>query len=101
MTGMDVAGVHLELTCNGSPVQYEGTVDGYEAYFRARWASWRFTIARPGDNAVHPQYPDGPLFHSEGEYDDDGCGFCAGSMPNDVAERLIADGIGMFRAQGG
>lgn len=92
-------GIDLTLTCNGSPVQYEGTVDGYPAYFRARWSAWRFTIARTGDSAVWPSHPDGPLFEISGAYDDDGCGYCAGMMPNGIAEQLMHVGIGSFRAQ--
>lgn len=94
-------GVVLELTCNGSPVQYEGTVDGHPAYFRARWSSWRFTIARMGDSAVSPSHPEGPLYSGGGQYDEDGCGMCAGLMPNEDAERLIVVGVGVFRATRG
>jgi hypothetical protein len=42
-------GIDMTCTCAACPLQYEGTVDGVPAYFRARWNSWSFTI---GPNPV-------------------------------------------------
>lgn len=96
-------GVNLRLTCESVPVQFEGTVDGYPAYFRARYSGWSFTIARTEEAAVGASVgirdsgPGAVLFDTGGYADDDGCGYCAGMMPLADATRLIWDCIERLR----
>lgn len=47
----------MKLTCGACPVQLEGTIFGYPAYFRARWGSWSLTVANKGDNPIWPAHP--------------------------------------------
>ena len=44
--------LRMTRTCDFAPVQYEGTVNGYPFYFRARWMAWSFTVATTPEEAV-------------------------------------------------
>jgi len=78
----------MTRTCDVSPVQYEGTIDGRTFYFRARWDSWTFTIAETLEDAVLPSTATGPTWCRSGKYgapDEE----VAGRTPFADAERLI------------
>ncbi len=81
--------INVTCTCEGSPVQYEGDVDGYPCYFRARWGHWAFTIVAPGDSPVSAQFDarNTALYYHSEPYGDDG--FSAGAMPLEEAETFI------------
>jgi DNA-directed RNA polymerase subunit E'/Rpb7 len=38
------ASIHMKCTCSGFPVQYEGTINGKNAYFRDRHGVWYFEV---------------------------------------------------------
>lgn len=59
------------------PVQAEGTVDGKEFYFRARYTSWRMEIGSDAEPEweCHGSWGDGP--------------YAAGWMPEAEARRII------------
>ena len=40
----DCAKIDMRMTCSGFPVQYEGRVNGKNAYYRDRHGIWRFEI---------------------------------------------------------
>jgi hypothetical protein len=66
------------------PCQGEGTVDGYEFYFRARHGAWTFNISLdPNHDAVAASLGRCERFHREG---DDPTG---GYMEPEVARRII------------
>lgn len=56
---------NLRLTCEACPVLIEGTVDGLELYFRARWDSWRLGIALTVEDAAFPTEQSRAAFYSE------------------------------------
>jgi hypothetical protein len=86
--------VNIRLTCLASPVQFEGTIDGYPIYFRSRWSSWELTVAKMGKNPVNAHRAVGDyLLYIGGEYDADGSGFGAGQMPLQVACNLLCSGV--------
>lgn len=71
------------------PVQAEGSVGGYEFYFRARGARWSMSIG--GEDVVMD-----PAFYHEEEW---GTGpFDAGWMPEDVALQMIGKSAKIFLA---
>jgi len=72
----DMKGVALRLTCPSCPCQFEGTVDGYPAYYRSRWGEWEFDIVKTGTDPILPK-PENILYHGEGyggEFDTDAWG---------------------------
>lgn len=93
--------VDIRLTCLASPVQFEGTIDGYPMYFRSRWSSWELTIAKKGKNPVSAHRVVGDyMLYVGGEYDAGGSGFGAGQMPLSVACGLLCSGILTLRQRG-
>ena len=78
--------IQMTMTCQYCPVQYEGTVDGNPAYFRARWSSWSFSITKPGTSPVIPKDED-CLYHRSDDYGEDG--FSAGSMDPAEADTIM------------
>ena len=92
-------GIRMRCTCGACPVQYEGTVDGYPAYWRARHNSFGLAIAtQPGTDPV-----DVSLGFADGWSEDRAYGTpgdaSAGYMAPAMAERLIREGVAAFRLQ--
>ena len=54
------AEIDAKLTCSGCPVQYEGTVNGKNFYYRDRHGSWRFEVY---DGEI---FEGDPIFRKEG-----------------------------------
>src|SRR3972149_6454343 len=79
--------VKMQQTCPYCPVQFEGTVNGHPAYFRARWSSWSFSIAKVGKSPVLVKEEDALYFRTE-EYGGGGFG-AAGAMPPEEAMDFI------------
>jgi hypothetical protein len=76
-------------TLNGNcPVQAEGTIDGHNFYFRARWQHWSIDIG--GDDPC-----DSADFTYREAYGDDP--YSAGWMSDDEARAFIAKGAAKFR----
>ena len=70
------------------PVQAEGTVDGKEFYFRARWEHWTMGIG--GDPVDEPEW------FREAKWGDSPV--AAGWMPKDEARKFIEQCAGDFSA---
>lgn len=95
----DITGPGIQLSGGGlCPVQFEGTIDNCEAYFRSRYTTWILTVARDGDDPAWTTHPDGPLWEASGPYDPNGSGYGAGYMDPAEAERLILDAVAAWRA---
>jgi hypothetical protein len=91
-------GIALRCTCSACPVQYEGTVDGYPAYWRARYDSFTLAIATtPGTDPVEVGCGMVAGWAEERAYGAPG-GFDAGYIPHAQAEQLIREGVAAFRA---
>lgn len=86
-------GVQMIRTCNGTPTQYEGTVDGYPAYFRFRWGHLEFTITKKGTEPCLPLMDD-VLHHYSVTYDDLPW---AGDMSDQDAREIMRVEIEKFR----
>lgn len=95
MTTTD-SGILMECTCSACPMQLEGTVDGFPAYFRARGEHYTFDIALSGGDAVSQSLSD-----SEGElsvyerWGDEP--YAAGWMSEEEARALIAKHVAHWR----
>ena len=83
---MTIISVDMKVTCESVPLQFEGTVDGNPAYFRARYDSWYFSIVKPGRDAVGPDRDD-VLFYRDAMWGDGE--FAAGYMPELTGRELI------------
>src|SRR3989304_279558 len=79
--------IKMEMTCQYCPVQFEGTVNGHPAYFRARWSSWSFSIAKEGKSPVFVKEEDALYFRTE-EYGNGEFG-AAGAISHDEAMGFI------------
>jgi hypothetical protein len=46
--------IEITQTCSACPLQYEGTINGHIFYYRGRWGTWRFGIAKEleGENGA-------------------------------------------------
>lgn len=87
-------GVALEMTCSACPVQIEGTVDGEQLYFRARWGEWTCCIATDRTTAVLADSADeeGVHYFRWGNDAEDGW------MPHAEAWELVRECIAAWRA---
>ncbi len=80
--------IEMRMTCEATPLQFEGTVDGNPAYFRSRFRHWSFCIVKPGGNPVLSLSADEVLYCREEAY---GTGpYDAGYMP-EAEGRLLMD----------
>jgi hypothetical protein len=79
--------VDMRMTCSAVPLQFEGTVDGNPAYFRARFQHWYFTIVRPGAEPVRPEPDNNLLFFREEQWGDGE--YAAGYMPELIGRQKI------------
>ena len=89
LKGLAVSG---RITTTTAPVQYEGSVDGYFLYFRARGNSWKTQIC-PTEGDL---WTEKVVYSKEGIY---GGGFDATWMPHQEALELIAQCVEEFRNQ--
>ena len=85
---------NLRMTCPAVPVQYDGDVDGYPAYFRYRFGHWYFVVTHPGSEPVMPKKED-LIFFREGDRGDE----WAGDMPKDEADEFVSGLVAEFRAR--
>ena len=46
-----IDGLDVRVTCEGAPVQIEGTIDGVELYFRSRWSKWGISIGKKDEDS--------------------------------------------------
>ena len=77
--------LQLKRTLNAAPVQYEGAINGFSFYFRARHQEWFFGVGATLDAAIDADSEGG--FFREGKW---GHGpHEASYMPFSVAERII------------
>lgn len=90
-------GIVMRCTCDATPIQFEGHIDGYPAYWRARYDRFQLAIATaPGTDPVDVACGFATGWYEERPYGEPG-GYDAGFMPLDQAERLIREGVAMFR----
>ena len=80
--------IEAALTCRYCPVQIEGTVNGFQFYFRARHDHWRMTIAE-GD-AVEASLGWQPALYERREPYGTPGGHDAGYMEVSEAEQLVS-----------
>ena len=85
--------VQMLRTCAGTPTQYEGTVDGYPAYFRFRFGCLSFTIVKKGADPSWSLEED-VLHHYSVKYDDLPW---AGDMSDQDAREIMRVEIEKFR----
>ena len=78
--------IEIRLIGGFCPVQAEGTIDGHEFYFRARWDHWSLSIGVK-DVILNPDW-----------YYDESYGVApdAGWMPLEEAEAFILKGARMY-----
>ena len=63
--------IAMQKTCSACPTQFSGTINGYAAYFRARWNWWTLTIAVQGKEPVGCARED-VLYFDEGRIGEEG-----------------------------
>lgn len=97
MRHITAPGVDMQCVGDCCPVQFMGNIDGYPAYWRARYDTFAFAIAtEPGTLAGQVALGTVPGWHDVHYYGERG-GYDAGWMPLDLAERLILEGVAAFR----
>lgn len=55
--------IRMRMTSVGCPVQYEGTINGKQAYYRDRWGTWTLEIYEK------EQFSSKVIFYREGKSD--------------------------------
>lgn len=78
--------IKIDYIYGACPVQAEGTIDGKEFYFRARWDSWSIGIG--GDAVMCPEWS-----YMESYGDSPGA---AGWMPKYEAIAFIAKAVKLY-----
>lgn len=97
MFQMTEPGIQMRCTCDGCPVQFEGTIDGHDAYWRARYDSFALSIATtPGTAAIAVAIGEVPGWYDAYPYGEPG-GYDAGYMSLTTAARLLREGVAAFR----
>lgn len=91
----------LECTCTACPVQYEGCVDGYWFYFRARWDGWECSFSDTLDHALDVTGLNDKPFSPRDAYFTGiwgtARGMDASHMDHQAAEAIIAGCIALWR----
>lgn len=89
--------LYYTFTCNPSPVQAEGTINGKAFYFRARHEHWTFAVSEDSNISPIDLQSSEQGFFIEQLYGNKS--FDASYMPLDEAKRIIENCADMYLSE--